>query len=109
MNKKIAIILGSETDIPTMEAANKASLKGNFLMAISIMWGVASAVAFIEGAIGIAMSICPGPCRPDTLGPCHGAPPVTPTGFFEGKEHEEWIDKNLIQKSLSLTKIAKVK
>ena len=78
----------------TLEAANKASLKGNFLMAISITWGVASAVAFIEGALAIF--------KPDDFGPCKG-PPVA---LFEGREHEEWVDKNLLKKSPPLRKLA---
>ena len=78
----------------TLEAANKASLKGNFLMAISITWGVASAVAFIEGALAIF--------KPDDFGPCKG-PPVAQ---FNGRENEEWIDQKLVKKFPSLRKIA---
>lgn len=80
----------------TLEAANKASLKGNFLMAISITWGVASAVAFIEGALAVF--------KPDDFGPCKGPLPVA---ALELKEQEEWIDKNLLKKSPPLRKLAK--
>jgi hypothetical protein len=84
----------------TLQAANKASLKGNFAMAIAIMWGVASAVAFIEGAIGAIMAALG---KVDEIGPCKGVPPI---GM--GQINEEFLDPNLFQKSASLREIAQV-
>jgi len=82
----------------TLEAANKAQLKGNFAMGVAIIWGVASAVAFIEGAIGIF--------NPDFLAPCTGKP-VT---FHQDKNEyysfdNQYIDSNIISKSISLKEI----
>ena len=88
----------------TLIAANKAALKGNFAMSIAITWGVASAVAFIEGAIGAVMAAMG---KVDEIGPCKGTPPVA----FNNIENEKYfisdsfIGPRIIQQSPSLKKV----
>lgn len=88
----------------TLEAANKAALKGNFAMSIAITWGVASAVAFIEGAIGAVMAAMG---KVDEIGPCKGTPPVA----FNNIESEKYfisdnfIGPHIVNKSPSLKEI----
>jgi hypothetical protein len=88
----------------TLIAANKAALKGNFAMSIAITWGVASAVAFIEGAIGAVMAAMG---KVDEIGPCKGTPPVV-FNNIENKKYfisDNFIGPRIIQQSPSLKKI----